>query len=113
MAEEKKNSGLMDNDQTIDSIAEDLNNMLKYMTNQQYIHICAKVVDIVQKLSCLKEGFKAEKKSMEDQIKELQDLNNKLAEKAFENMKTGMMYDADGNEYKIGEPAKNTETKET
>ena len=67
----------------IDSMISDLNNLLKNMAAGQYIRVCSITMEIVQKLTGLKEEIKTANNSLEEQIDNLKKLNNELAEKAF------------------------------
>lgn len=67
----------------IDSMISDLNNLLKNMAAGQYIRVCSITMEIVQKLTGLKEEIKTANNSLEEKIDNLKRLNNELAEKAF------------------------------
>lgn len=67
----------------IDSMISDLNNLLKNMAAGQYIRVCSITMEIVQKLTGLKEEIKTANNNLEEKIDNLKRLNNELAEKAF------------------------------
>lgn len=75
--------GLMDNDGLIDSLIEDLNNLLKSGAAGQYIRVSSLAVGMVQKLQNLRKAIADDRKSLLDQMADLEKLNNELAEKAF------------------------------
>lgn len=73
------------NDNMFDSLVEDLNNLLKNIASGQYIVACSLTVGMVQKMANIKKNILDDRKSLENQIADLQRLNNELAEKAFNN----------------------------
>ena len=75
--------GLLDNEGLCDSMIEDVNNLLKNMAAGQYIRVCSITMEIVQKLQNLKKGIKVERKHLEDQLDDLRQNYNDLAEKVF------------------------------
>ena len=75
--------GLWDNEGLTETLITDLNNLLKNMAAGQYIRVCSITMEMVQKLTNLKNGIKAEKDDLKEQIQGLKQLNNELAEKAF------------------------------
>jgi len=76
-------NGLFSNSELAESIITDLNNLLKNLAGGQYIRVCSLVMEIVQKLTNLKKGIEADINNREQQIKELQERYNELAEQAF------------------------------
>lgn len=71
--------GLMDNEGLINSLIMDCNELPKTLMQGQYVHFCAKICEMVQKLSKLESGVKNDTKSREDMIKELRETNDMLA----------------------------------
>ena len=75
--------GLMDNEGLIDSLIENINNLLKNMAAGQYIRVCSITMEMVQKLQNLKRAVAEEKQHLLGRLDDLEKLNNELAEKAF------------------------------
>ena len=75
--------GLYDTPGMIDSIIVDCNDLVKRLLEGNYIGFCSKSVEMVQKLTRLKEGVKAERESKDAIIEDLKRLNNDLAEQAM------------------------------
>lgn len=75
--------GLYDNAGICDTLIEDINNLLKNAAAGQYIRVCSITMEMVQKLMNLKKGIKADRESLEENIRELQEKYNNLAEEMF------------------------------
>lgn len=75
--------GMYDNEGICESMIVDLNDMTKAMAAGQYVRYCSLLVGMVQKLTNLKKAIRTEKEDMKQQLKDLERLNNELAEKAF------------------------------
>lgn len=75
--------GMYDSEGLCDSMIVDLNDMAKAMAAGQYIKYCSLTVGMVQKLTNMKKGIRADLDDRDEQIRDLQRLNNELAEKAF------------------------------
>lgn len=80
--------GLFDNLGLIDSLILDCNEAAKFLVTGNYIAWCNHVVNMVQKLSNLKTGIKAEMDSKDEQINQLRKFSNDLLEE-----KTGLPVD--------------------
>lgn len=70
--------GLFDTNGFIDSIIVDCNELPKLLISGQGVGWCAKVVEIVQKLSALKKGVKNENEDFRRQIATLTHENESL-----------------------------------
>ena len=68
--------GFFDNLGLIDTLIVDCNELLKDLMNGQNVRFCKRVVDMVQKLSNLKNGIQNDFRSMTEQIKELTERND-------------------------------------
>lgn len=75
--------GLLDSSGLIDSLIVDCNGLTKSLIDNQFIQFANTLVQMVQKLSNLKKGIKADQDSLMEQVKELRKLNDDLAEKAY------------------------------
>lgn len=64
--------GLHDNIGFIDSLTVDCNDLTRLLMTGHYVAFCAKVVEMVKKLSLLREGVQRDIEDRERQIKELQ-----------------------------------------
>lgn len=64
--------GLYDNIGLIDTLTVDCNDLPRLLMTGHYVAFCAKVVEMVQKLSLLREGVKHDVADRDEQIKELQ-----------------------------------------
>lgn len=64
--------GLYDNVGIIDTLTVDCNDLPRLLMTGHYVAFCAKVVEMVQKLSLLREGVKHDIADRDEQIKELQ-----------------------------------------
>lgn len=80
-------NGLMDNLGMIDSLILDCNELPKTLIDGQYVLFCSKVVEMVQKLSQLKNGVKNDTESLMKQISELTEYSNDLANQLFQKEK--------------------------
>ena len=76
-------SGLYDNEGLIDSLIVDCNTIPKALMDNQYVRFCNIIVQMVQKLSNLKNGVKMEKEDLINQLAERKKLSDELAEKAY------------------------------
>lgn len=66
--------GLYDNVGLIDTLTVDCNDVTRLLVTGHYIAFCAKMVEIVKKLSLLREGVEHDISDRDRQIKELQSL---------------------------------------
>lgn len=71
--------GLMDSEGLIDTLIIDCNELPKTLMEGQYVHFCAKICEMVQKLSRLKSGVKSDMESRDEMIRELRETNDTLA----------------------------------
>ena len=76
-------NGLYTNAELAESMISDLNDLMKNIAGGQYIRVCSIVMDMTKKLMNLKKGIEADINNREQQIKELQERYNELAEQAF------------------------------
>jgi hypothetical protein len=72
--------GLYDNSGLCDTLLVDLNNLIKYMANGQYLQFCVTVTGMSQKVINLKKGIKTDMDSLKDNIEELKRMNDRLQE---------------------------------
>ena len=86
-------NGLFDNEGLCDSLIMDCNNAVKSLTNGNYVQFCSIVVQMVQKLSNLKDGIRKDMESMQNKIDELKKINDSLVE-----LTTGLPVEKDGAE---------------
>ena len=70
--------GLFDTDGLIDTLITDCNEMTKAIASGQYIQYCNRIVQMVQKLSQMKDGIRNDKEEMQRQITELEKENERL-----------------------------------
>lgn len=70
--------GLFDTPGFIDTLIVDVNDLVGDAVGGRYVQFCAKAVEIVSKLSELKNGVAKERKALEDQIAELRRLLNDI-----------------------------------
>ena len=75
--------GLYDSQGLIDTLIVDCNELGRFMVSGQYVGFCAKLVEMVQKLSRLKNGVASDLKSKDEIIADLKRHNNDLAEIAY------------------------------
>lgn len=75
--------GLLDSYGMIDSLVIDCNDTVRLLATGNYVAFCSKVVEMVQKLSKLRDGIKSDLKSRDEVIKDLKRLNNDLSEKVY------------------------------
>lgn len=72
--------GLFDACGLIDSLIMDCNELPKKLMSGNYVSFCASIVEMVQKLSALRNGVEKDTKAKEETIKDLQKANEELAE---------------------------------
>ena len=72
--------GLYDNDGILETVIMDCNNAIKSLTEGNYISFCNIMVQIVRKISNVRDGIKAEDERKQRQIEELKAINNRLQE---------------------------------
>lgn len=73
MSEEVKlndGNGLFDSTGLIDTLIIDCNSLTKTLVNANYVGFCAKIVEMVQKLSKLREGVKKDIDSLNERIED-------------------------------------------
>ena len=63
--------GFFDSQGLLDTLIIDCNELPKVLMTGSYVGFCAKIVDMVQKLSCLKDGIKKDMDSLREQVDEL------------------------------------------
>ena len=73
--------GLLDEEGLIDSLIIDCNNAVKAVASGEYIGWCGISVQMVQKLSALKNGIAADMKNRDAQISELKEINDELRQR--------------------------------
>ena len=76
--------GFYDSLGLIDTLIVDCNELVQTLTGGKYVLFCAMVVDMVQKLSKLKEGVKSDLESRENQIEDLRRFCDELTAKLDE-----------------------------
>lgn len=76
--------GLMDAEGLIDSLIIDCNNAVKAVASGEYIRWCGISVQMVQKLSTLKQGITEDIKSRDQRIAELKKSNDELRQRIIE-----------------------------
>ena len=72
--------GLFDSEGMCDLLVSDLNNLVKELTNGQYIQFCIMITGMTQKIMNLKNGIKKDNESMKANIEELKRMNDSLVE---------------------------------
>lgn len=75
--------GLFDSQGLIDTLIVDCNNLLKHLLGGQYIQFCNTIIGMVQKLGQLRDGVAADMAAKDKAIREMQDLNDKLAAEVY------------------------------
>lgn len=75
--------GLFDSLGLIDTLIVDCNDTVRLLTTGNYVAFCSKVVEMVQKLSRLRNGVESDLKSKDEIIKDLKRANNDLAEQVY------------------------------
>jgi hypothetical protein len=80
MSEKANENGLYDNNGLIDSLITDCNETVKQVVSGNYVLFCAKVVEMVQKLSKLKEGISENTQYLKKEIADLKKLNEDLSD---------------------------------
>jgi hypothetical protein len=83
--------GLFDNEGLCDSLANDLNNLIRQMISGNYIQFCATVTGMGQKLINLKKGIADDMNVMKRKVEELKNMNDSLVEQM-----TGLPVEKDG-----------------
>lgn len=83
--------GLMDNEGLCDSLANDLNNLVRHMASGNYIQFCTTVTAMGQKLVNLKKGIADDMNAMKHKVEELKNMNDSLVEQL-----TGIPVEKDG-----------------
>lgn len=73
-------NGLMDNEGMCDSLILDCNNSVKALASGNYVQFCNVIVQMVQKISNLKNGIKVDTNALKANIEELKKMNISLAE---------------------------------
>ena len=72
--------GLVDSAGMVDLLIIDCNELTKLLVEGRYVGFCAKIVEMVQKLTNLKAGIKADLEDREASIRELRKTNDDLME---------------------------------
>lgn len=72
--------GLVDSAGMVDLLIIDCNALPKLLVEGRYVGFCAKIVEMVQKLTNLKAGIKADLEDREASIRELRKTNDDLME---------------------------------
>ena len=75
--------GLMDNEGLCDSLLMDINRIQKLLIDNQFIAFCDLIAKMGQKINNLKKGIRADLEAKDEQIRDLERMNNELAEKVF------------------------------
>ena len=83
--------GLYDNEGLCDSLILDCNNSVKALASGNYVQFCNVIVQMVQKISNLKSGIRADTDALKANIAELKRMNDSLAEQI-----TGLPVEKDG-----------------
>jgi hypothetical protein len=83
--------GLFDNEGLCDSLILDCNNSVKALASGNYVQFCSVIVQMVQKISNLKNGIKADTDALKSNIVELKRMSDSLAEQI-----TGLPVEKDG-----------------
>ena len=76
--------GLMDAEGLINSLIIDCNRAVKAVASGEYIGWCGISVQMVQKLSTLKQGITADIKSRDQRISELKKANDEMRQRIIE-----------------------------
>lgn len=74
--------GLFDSIGLIDSLIADCNETVKQVVSGNYLLFCARVVEMVQKLTQLKDGVSNDTKYLKKEISDLKKLNEDLSDLA-------------------------------
>ena len=80
--------GLYDSDGLIDTLIFDLNNLTKALVSGEFVQYSGLIFQMYQKMKRLKNGIVTDREKLEEQIEDLRNLNNELAEKAFGSAET-------------------------
>ena len=83
--------GLYDNEGLCDTLINDCSSLVKQMVSGQYLNFCVSIVEMVQKLTNLKNGIHTEKEFMTSKAEELKRMNDSLMEQV-----TGLPVEKDG-----------------
>ena len=75
--------GLWDNEGLVNTLIVDCNSLQKLLIDGQYVGFCSKIVEMVQKLSSLQDGIKADMAAKDKVIDELRRRNMELSEKVY------------------------------
>lgn len=78
---EDEQGGLLDNCKLVDTLIVDCSDLQKTLVGGQYVLFCAILVQMVQKLSNLKQGIKDDMDSKERQIQHLRETIDELSAK--------------------------------
>ena len=92
--ENSNGKGILDNCGLIDTLIMDCNELPRAMMSGHYVGFCAKIVEMVQKLSRLKDGVQQDTKELQNRIRELERINDELAGVTTE---TEVLPDGSGN----------------
>lgn len=65
--------GLYDSGGMIDTLIVDCDALVRDLAGGRYVAFCARIVDMVQKLSRLKDGIGEDRKILEERIRELEE----------------------------------------
>ena len=65
--------GLYDSGGMIDTLIVDCDALVRDLAGGSYVAFCARIVDMVQKLSRLKDGIVEDRKILEERIRELEE----------------------------------------
>lgn len=82
-------NGLYDNVGLIDTLIVDCNELQKSLIIGQYIQFCNRLVQMVQKLSNLRDGVQNDIETMRGKIEEYKQENQKLLEQLYKAEKGG------------------------
>lgn len=74
--------GFFDSDGLIDTLVVDCNELMRSISSGMYVQFCGKIVEMVQKLSTLKNGIKADRNSLEEQNTQLKQMRNEFSDDA-------------------------------
>lgn len=77
-------NGLYDNIGLIDTLIVDCNELPKLLFEGRNVGFCAKIVEMVQKLTNLRNGVAADKQFLEGEVSSLKQANNEMAEEIFQ-----------------------------
>lgn len=86
-------NGLYDNEGLCDTLINDCNNLIKLLISGQYLAFSVSIVEMVQKITNLKSGIRADTDALKSKIEELKRMNDSLMEQI-----TGLPVEKDGAE---------------